>query len=62
MGWIEGFVSALNFMASTHRTAGQDLDAESRFRWILDYCSAHPDEELMLAALAFRDDLIAHGM
>ena len=62
MGWVEGFISGLNYMASTNRTAGQDLEPEDRLRWILNYCKEHPHEELLSAALAFRDDLIARGM
>jgi hypothetical protein len=62
MGWVEGFISGLNFMASTNRTAGQDLEPEARLQWILNYCTAHPHEKLLSAALAFRDDLIARGM
>jgi hypothetical protein len=59
MGWVEGFVSGLNYMASTNRTAGQDLEPEARLQWILNYCTAHPHERLLSAALAFHDDLIA---
>jgi hypothetical protein len=62
MGWVEGFVSGLNYMASTNRTAGQDLESEARLQWSLNYCTAHPYEELLSAALAFRDDLIARSM
>jgi hypothetical protein len=62
MGWVEGFISGLNFMAVTNRTAGQDLEPEARLQWILNYCTAHPHEKLLSAALAFRDDLIARGM
>jgi len=62
MGWVEGFISGLNYMASANRTAGQDLEPEARLQWILNYCTAHPHEKLLSAALAFRDDLIARGM
>ena len=62
MGWVEGFISGLNFMAVTNRTAGQDLEPEARLQWILNYCTAHPHEKLLSAALAFRDDLIGRGM
>ena len=36
--------------------------ARIRLQWILNYCTAHPHEKLLSAALAFRDDLIARGM
>jgi hypothetical protein len=58
MGWVEGFISGLNYMASTNRTAGQDLEPEAHLQWILNYCAAHPHEILLSTALAFRDDLI----
>jgi hypothetical protein len=62
MGWVEGFISGLNYIASANRTAGQDLEPEARLHWILNYCAAHPHERLLSGALAFRDDLIARGM
>ena len=52
MGWAEGFVSGLNYMASTNRTAGQDLEPEARLQWILNYCTAHPHETLLIRCVS----------
>jgi hypothetical protein len=52
MGWVEGFISELNYMASTNRTAGQDLEPEARLQWILNYCTAHPHETLLIRCVS----------
>jgi len=62
MGWVEGFISGMNYLAPANRTAGQEVDPEDRFRWILNYCKSNPVKNLISAAMAFRDDLIARGM
>jgi hypothetical protein len=45
--WVSGFVSGLNFMRARVTTT----DQEAHDAWLLKYCSEHPLEHFMDAAL-----------
>jgi len=62
MSWIEGFVSAMNYMAPTGRMVGRHAAPVVRYLWVETYCRSHPLDTLVQVAAAFRRDLIARGM
>jgi hypothetical protein len=61
MSWVEGFVSGINYVGPADRMSGQGFDAESRYRWVENYCRGHPLEFLLNVALTLRQELIAKG-
>jgi hypothetical protein len=61
--WVLGFISGLNAgSAGRHRLIGHDYDVHAIPGWLDSYCRSHALDTLENAALALRDDFVAHGM
>ena|ERR1700676_2918596 len=60
LGWIDGLMSGWN--AARGAMIGMHSDPEARFQWTLNYCKAHPLDDLAKVASALYIDLSARGM
>jgi hypothetical protein len=48
--WINGYISAMNDEGVGGGSIAADVDADSLYAWIDNYCSANPSDKLYMAA------------